>query len=75
MRRTKIEHLSNSIHGYVCKYNVDEKKIVLVLLNWSFSRIDMFGSHTWGGGGGGGTISTGEATNILGCSSPSMWGL
>ena len=55
MKRTKIEHLSYSMHGYVCKHNVDEKKIVLVLLNWSFSRTDMFGSHTWGGGGGGGT--------------------
>ena len=32
---------------------LDEKKIVLVLLNWSFNTTDMFGSHTcvceWGG--------------------------
>ena len=53
MRRTKTEHLSNSIQGYLYKNNVDEKKIVLrVLLNWSFSRTDMFGSHTWGRGRG-----------------------
>ena len=47
------------MHGYVCKHNVDEKKIVLVPLNWSFSRTDMFGSHNWEveGGGGGGTFS------------------
>ena len=52
----------------MCKHNVDEKRIVLVLLNLSFSRTDMFGSHTcvWGGGGGGGTISTGGATTIWG---------
>ena len=68
MKRTKIEHLSYSMHGYVCKHNVDEKKIVLILLNWSFSRTDMFGSYTWGGGGGGGggTISTGGARTIWG---------
>ena len=44
------------VHEYVCKHNVDEKRIVLVLLNWTFSRADMFGSHTcvcvWGGGRG-----------------------
>ena len=54
MRRTKIEHLSYSTHRYMCKCNVDEKNIVLVLLHWSFNRTEMFGSHTWGRGGGGG---------------------
>ena len=78
MRRTKIEHLS---YRYMCANTtldtmldtmLDEKKIVLVLLNWSFNTTDMFGSHTCvcgGGGGGGGrgdTISTGGATTIYG---------
>ena len=47
---------------------LDEKKIVLVLLNWSFNTTYMFGSHTCvcGEGGGGGTISTGGATTICG---------
>ena len=56
--------MSISIQGYVCKNNVDEKKIVLrVLLNWSFSRTDMFGSHTWGRGERA-LFQLGEATNI-----------
>ena len=57
--------MSISIHGYVCKNNVDEK-IVLVLLHWSFNTTDMFGSHTWRVEGGGGTISTGGSHKYLG---------
>ena len=57
--------MSISIHGHVCKNNVDEKKIVLVLLNWSFNTTDMFGSHTWRVEEGG-TILTGGSHKYLG---------
>ena len=73
MRRTKIEHLS---YRYMCANTtldtmldtmLDEKKIVLVLLNWSFNTTDMFGSHMCVcGGGRGDTISTGGAKTIYG---------
>ena len=49
----------------MCKCIVDEKKIVLVLLNWSFNRTEMFGSHTWRGEGGA-LFQLGEATTIWG---------
>ena len=64
--------MSISIHGYVCKNNVDEK-IVLVLLHWSFNTTDMFGSHTWRVEGGGGHYFNWGKPQIFGGVCWSYW--
>ena len=62
--RTKIEHLSNSIHENCAQAMLDEKENCSssVELELQHKRVTYLCVCVWGGGGGGGTILTEEAT-------------